>query len=151
MIRTSASLVSFLEDTRLLAGFSRSDLEVMATVCTAIPLDPGDVLYQEGDPSEGLHMILEGRLAASRRGEDIGDLLEGDHLGEGALVDAGPRRVSVRAVDPSTVATLSRDAFERLAEARPDIHARLLEAILREMSLKMRDAEGFLDTPERFR
>ncbi len=151
MIRTSADLVSFLEETRLLEGFTRPELEVMASVCRAIPLDPGDVLFQEGDPAVGLHLILEGRLAASRSGQEIGDLVEGDHLGEGALVDAGPRRVTVRAADPTTVATLSRDAFERLAEARPDVHARLLEAILREMARKMRDAEGFLDTPGRFR
>ena len=151
MTRTSTDLVSFLEDTRLLEGFTRQELEVLASLCTAIQLDPGDVLFQEGDPSVGLHLILEGRLVASRKGEDIADLLEGDHLGEGALVDSGPRRVTVRAADPATVATVSREAFERLAEARPDVHARLLEAILREMARKMRDAEGFLDTPAGFR
>lgn len=151
MIRTSADLVSFLEDTRLLEGFTRPELEVLASVCTALPLDAGDVLFQEGELSSGLHLILEGRLAASRKGEEIGDLLEGDHLGEGALVEAVPHRVTVRAADPSTIATLSRDAFERLAGDRSDLHAHLLEAILREMARKMRDAEGFLDTPGRFR
>jgi CRP-like cAMP-binding protein len=151
MIRTSTDLVSFLEDTRLLEGFTRPELEVFASVCTAIPLDPGDILFQEGDPAVGLHLILEGRLAASRKGQEIGDLLEGDHLGEGALVDAGPRRVTVRAADPTTVATLSREALGRLAEARPDVHAHLMEALLREMARKMHDAEGFLDTPGRVR
>lgn len=151
MIRSSIDLASFLAETRLLDGFSRPELDTLASVCAAIPLDPGEVLFHEGDPSVGLHLILEGRLSASREGEEIGDLIEGDHLGEGALVDAGPRRVTVRAADPTTVATLSRDAFQQLAEARPELHARVLEAMLREMTRKMRDAEGFLDTPGRFR
>jgi CRP-like cAMP-binding protein len=142
MIRGSADLVSSLRETRLLQGLSPPEISALAPYVSLRPMDPGEVLFRGGEPGEALFLILEGRLEVLKEEQVIGDLLEGDHLGEGALVEPGPRQVTVRAADPSTIATLGRDPFERLAREAPALHARLLRLILRETTVKMREAEA---------
>ena len=100
---------------------------------------------------DALFLVLEGRLSAWRGEAEIGDILEGDHLGEGALVHAGPRRVSVRGADPATLGVVTCEAFIRFSEEWPELHAKLLRALLRETSAKMRDVEPFLDTQDNIR
>jgi CRP-like cAMP-binding protein len=146
MIRGTSDLVDYLAEARLFSGWSRDDLDRIAPSFVARPLDPGETLFAEGASGDAMFVILEGRLAAFRGDNEVGDLLEGDHLGEGALVDGGPRRAGVRGADPATVAVLSREAFDRLREEAPPLHALLMAAILREIKFKMSEAEGFLDT-----
>jgi CRP-like cAMP-binding protein len=149
--RKKGEIVEFLAETRLLAGWPREDLASLADVVSIRPLDPGEILFEEGTPGDALILVLEGRLQVCRGETEIGDILEGDHLGEGALVHAGPRRVTVRGADPATLGILTCEAFIRLSDEAPALHARLLRALLRETSAKMRDVERFLDTQENIR
>lgn len=147
MSRLKAEIVEYLGETQLLAGWPSADLESLAQVVTVRPVEPDETIFEQDEPGDAMYLLLEGRLSALRGDEPIGDLLEGEHLGEGALVRPGPRRVTVRGADPSTVALLSAEAFVRLGESHPEVHARLLRALLRETASKMSDMEGFLDTP----
>ena len=151
MSRLKAEIVEFLGETQLLAGWPREDLETLAHAMSVRPLEPEETLFEERQPGDAMYLLLEGRLSAWRGEEEVGDLLEGDHLGEGALVRPGPRRVTVRGADPSTVAALSVEAFVELGESHPDLHARLIRALLRETTSKMAEIEGFLDRPENIR
>ncbi len=151
MSRLKAEIGEFLGETRLLSGWSSDELEGLGLAMSVRPLEPDETLFEAGQPGDALYLLLEGRLVVWREGVEIGDILEGDHLGEGALVRPGPRRVTVRGADPSTVAVLSGEGFVRLSESHPELHAKLLRALLRESAGKMADAEGFLDTPQNFR
>lgn len=151
MSRLKAEIVEFLGETQLLAGWPREDLETLAHAMSVRPLEPEETLFEERQPGDAMYLLLEGRLSAWRGEEEVGDLREGDHFGEGALVRPGPRRVTVRGADPSTVAALSVEAFVQLGESQPELHARLLRALLRETTSKMADIEGFLDRPENIR
>ena len=143
----NAEIVEFLVETRLFAGWSAEELEKISGLMTIRPLEPREVLFAEGEPGDALFVLLEGRLAVFRGECEVGDILEGDHLGEGALVHSGPRRVTVRGADPASLAVFTGDAFVRLSESEPTVHAKLLRVLLRETTGKMRELEGFLDTP----
>ena len=145
-----AEVGEFLAETRLFAGWSPEELGALSGLLTVRPLEPNEILFSEGEPGEALFVLLEGRLSVVRGDTEIGDILEGDHLGEGALVHSGPRRITVQGADPSTLAVLTCDAFVNLQESAPGIHAKLLRALLRETSEKMREVERFLDTSENF-
>ena len=112
MSRLKAEIVEFLGETQLLAGWPREDLETLAHAMSVRPLEPEETLFEERQPGDAMYLLLEGRLSAWRGEEEVGDLLEGDHLGEGALVRPGPRRVTVRGADPSSIA----DAYARLGD-----------------------------------
>ena len=80
---------------------------------------PGDALVRQGDPADGLLILLEGTAHAQLRGEDedhrIGLFTAGDIVGEMALVTREPRSADVIADSVVRVLLVPTAAFDRLA------------------------------------
>jgi NTE family protein len=89
-----------------------------------IGLRAGQQLFSEGDPGDGLYVVVSGRLRAFVVGADgaersVGELVRGDLVGEMTIVTGEPRSAAVRAMRDSQLARWSKDAFERLLREYP--------------------------------
>jgi predicted acylesterase/phospholipase RssA/CRP-like cAMP-binding protein len=89
-------------------------------------LEPGETLFEHGEPSDAAHFIVSGRLLAVVPGGDGGDDLaremgRGEVVGELGLLDDAPRSATVRAVRDTTLATFPRALFEELAMRHPSL------------------------------
>ncbi|HEX5504277.1 MAG TPA: cyclic nucleotide-binding domain-containing protein [Thermomicrobiales bacterium] len=79
---------------------------------------PGEVLVRQGAPADKFFIIVEGEVAVER--EDGGErrvvatLGPGQFFGEVAILRDTPRTATVRAVAPTTLLALERDAFRAL-------------------------------------
>lgn len=112
----------------------------------------GEALFHQGDMSDGLYLLERGAVdvVISSPGEDgnrqrrIQSFVAGMFFGEMALFDGGPRSATVVARDTVRCRILSREAFAQLRREAPDDYADLLEAILRELSRRVRFAAGIL-------
>jgi len=130
---------------RTLESFARERLihNVFATSALFRPLDPkqrvdlmarfvsvevgdGDTLIREGDPGQGVYVVLRGEVAVTR--SDGSDALElarlgpSEVFGEIALLTREPATATVRAVRAgTTLLFLSRDYFDRLLTAVPEL------------------------------
>ena len=94
MSRLKAEIVEFLGETQLLAGWPREDLETLAHAMSVRPIEPEEALFEERQPGDAMYLLLEGRLAAWRGEEEVGDLREGDlvlTLGAGSISSLGPK------------------------------------------------------------
>lgn len=97
----------------------------------------GDVLFREGDPSDFVGRILEGRIAVEKDhgGESIrlGELDVGDVVGEMGVIERKPRSATVRALTEVAVDLIPADEFlERIAadpEAAHGLLFRLSEKV----------------------
>jgi predicted acylesterase/phospholipase RssA/CRP-like cAMP-binding protein len=100
-----------------------------------VVLEPGAVLYREGDPGEAVYLLEAGRLdvVAAAGGQElaVGSVLPGETVGELQLLSGGPHTTSVVAVEPSTVARLSAEGFRRAASAVPALLAEAAEVARR--------------------
>jgi CRP-like cAMP-binding protein len=81
-------------------------------------LDPGETLYQAGDPSDAVVAVLSGAIAVSVHVPEFGPtvshvMLPGAWFGEAAYIGL-PRTISVHATRPSRVAMLSRRDIDDL-------------------------------------
>jgi CRP-like cAMP-binding protein len=87
-----------------------------------------DVLTQ-GQPGDGLHVVLAGELVAYLADEErvLGVLRPGDAFGEMALLSGEPASASVRAVARSWVLRLPAEDFEAIAADHPALRAGLDE------------------------
>ncbi|HET6603484.1 MAG TPA: EAL domain-containing protein [Xanthomonadaceae bacterium] len=99
-----------------------------------IQLEPGQVLFREGDPPGSAFLIEHGRLeiTTTRQGDSIvlGRLGAGDLLGEMAVIDDAPRTATVTALEASSLLVIDRGQIaDRLANADPIIRG-LLESQL---------------------
>jgi signal transduction histidine kinase len=103
----------------------------------------GEVLFQEGDPGDGMYVVDEGRLEIliASMGQEtrvLSHLGPGGILGEMAILDDKPRSATVRAVEDSTVRFIPRDGALRLFSQSPD----LLLALMRDFTQRMRDSNA---------
>ncbi|MFO0714858.1 MAG: cyclic nucleotide-binding and patatin-like phospholipase domain-containing protein [Sandaracinus sp.] len=110
------------------------ELEELLGEVEWLALAPGDVLVREGDPSDALYFLLQGRLATvsgvGRRELLLGEVQPGESIGETAVLEGQRRRATVRAIRPSEVAKISRRAFLDVSERHPAILRRLVTVIL---------------------
>jgi len=100
----------------------------------------GDVLMRQGEPSNSIHFLLDGKVRAerSRRTDDrplkLADLEAGAVVGEMGVVIDIPRSATVTALVATESLELDAPNFERVAKAYPILHrviARLLSERLR--------------------
>jgi len=127
----------------LLADLEPAEREAVAEVLEELWLDPGTLLFEEGEQAEGLLFVAEGAVRVdSSRGAVPAELEPGASLGAFSLVASGPREARAETTSPSRILVLRRSTFRRFRETDPRAACRLLEAILRETARLSRDALG---------
>jgi cAMP-dependent protein kinase regulator len=89
-------------------------------------VEPGTEVIREGEPGQGLFVVLSGRLevvAHAQTGDPVplARLATGDICGEMSLLANQPTSATVRAVTRATVLFLAREYVERLTAAIPEI------------------------------
>ena len=86
-------------------------LESLAQECEEITLDSYDVLFKEGEPGDAMFVVLSGGLVVERQDAVIAKRVKGDHVGEMALIESGPRAATVRALSKTNLLKLSKRQF----------------------------------------
>lgn len=126
-------VVALLAQIGLFSGLPTNDLATVAASLSAVHLDPGEALFAEGDVSDGLYVVLSGRVrvnvAAGDRETFLHELGRGEVFGEVSLVAATPRTATVRASRETTVLHLSRAVFEATVEKHPSVGMKLAAAL----------------------
>jgi CRP-like cAMP-binding protein len=92
---------------------------------SAHDLTPGTAIIEEGSSGRGLYLLLHGQADVSKRDGDekvlLATLGPTDVFGEISLLGEEPTTASVTAATQCTVLFLSRELFQKLAEAVPEI------------------------------
>lgn len=92
---------------------------------------PGDVLLEQGQVSEGMHIILEGRVALMHEegGKDtfLGVRSTGEVLGEAELLEQDSQMTKVVAISPVRLLTVDKDNFTRRINEDPSMAYRLFK------------------------
>jgi diguanylate cyclase (GGDEF)-like protein len=91
-----------------------------------VSLEPGAVLWKEGDPGDHVVLLLEGRLAVVHETPDDGEitlrhLYPGAVAGEMAALDGQSRSATVRAHSASRVVLVPARKFRDFLRAHPDV------------------------------
>lgn len=99
---------------------------------------PGEIIFQEGEPGDNMFVIQEGKVEVflERKGQEVPLKLlrEGDFLGEMALFNGGTRSVSARSKETSRLLTVDRKNFLRRIKEDPTIAFRLVQMLTHQVS-----------------
>ncbi len=111
--------VGLLERVDLFKGMPPEDLTRIASIVTDVSIDRGEVLFEEGEPGDAFYVVLEGavEIVASSPGgteDQLAVRRAGEGFGERALIDDAPRSATARAVDPTRLIAVPREAFHGL-------------------------------------
>jgi NADH:ubiquinone reductase (H+-translocating) len=88
--------------------------------------EPGQAVFQEGDRGDRLYVITDGEVEVLKRdgggaATPLRRLGVGECFGEIALVSDRPRTATVRAIVPTNVLAVDRDAFQALFATLPPL------------------------------
>jgi CRP/FNR family transcriptional regulator len=108
----------------------------MAARCTARTLHPGEVLFEEGGPCDGLFVVVEGAVEVrqtSLRGREQVFHSEGPGatLGEGPLFDRGGYIATAVATEPTRLLFLRRADVLDLCHRHPTVAISISETLAR--------------------
>jgi CRP-like cAMP-binding protein len=113
----------------LFSACSREDLQLLARAADEVGVAAGTVLTAEGTVGREAFVIVEG-TAEVRKGDAVQAVLgPGDHFGELALLDGGPRTATVVAVDDMTLLVLTKPAFNAVLDEIPTLAHKLLVSL----------------------
>ena len=121
-----------LRDLELFRECDDDDLgRVAALARNEVRFDAGDVLYREGDPARDCYVIVEGEVDVTVAGRFVGNVGEGESVGEMGLLERAPRTATVVARTPVTVQLIEAESFDRLLDEAPSVTRALLRQVSR--------------------
>lgn len=108
---------------------SEQDQRDFAAFLGEVRLNPGDTLFDEGQACDETYFVESGRLDVVKLGVHkvpvrLAKVVAGSMIGEIALYSGRPRGASVIAVEPALLRVLTREAWERMKQQRPDLASR---------------------------
>ncbi|MDX2162086.1 MAG: cyclic nucleotide-binding domain-containing protein [bacterium] len=109
---------------------TEAQLEVVSDVFQAVRYEPGMTVFKQGQPSQGLMLIVSGRGVFSRVNpqgfeEQIGMIGAGEYINESALFTDGYESATLFVVESMIVLLLARPRFAQLLNSDPAIRANL--------------------------
>jgi CRP/FNR family cyclic AMP-dependent transcriptional regulator len=135
----SKAIVDALKRSTLLSSLGDRQLSKLASVAQVRRLAKDAVVVEQGDEGIGFYVVLEGKVEVRKAGEPLARLGPGEFFGELALFDSVARSADVVALEPTTVAVLSRWEFWGFASNQPEVLRALLEAMVR----RLRPSTGY--------
>lgn len=145
MQTTSKNLKKSLYKIPLLSGFSDEDYQIIIKEMKYEQVPKDQVLFQKGDPGDKLYIVDKGAVKICTYTEKGDEFIyatfgPGDFFGEMALIDGLPRSADAITTMDSSLYILHKSDFDSLLKS----HFKLVEAILRALSRRIRDLNEML-------
>jgi len=135
---TSVDVEEVLRNTPLFSQLQKKDIKRLAAALTERSFPAGAVIMEQGKPGVGLFVIGSGTVTVSVNGKAVRTCEAGDHVGEVALIDDGPRTAEITADTDVDCYVLPAWQFRSIVSEHPDVAWALLRSLVQRV---VRDAE----------
>jgi len=98
----------------------------------------GEMIIRQGEPGDCFYLIRSGSVAVTKGTRKIATLRAGDSFGEVALLTRAPRIASVTAMEDTELLSLTREAFQTVAQEQATVASYFRELI----GVRFRGAAG---------
>ena len=130
----------------LFSGLSQGEIEELAHHCEVMIFDNGYSFFSQGDPSEDIYVVVDGRVRLTVRDtadneQDIGVVESGDIIGEMGVFESEPRSTSAYALGETVLLKVPGDGFQAMMKAgHPAIH-KMLQWSLKKAGERLRQLD----------
>ena len=129
-----ANLAGVLQKTALLQDLSPTELQLLAARTVRKLFSSGELLFSEGEPCSGLHIIASGKVrifktSMSGREQVLAINGPGESVAELPVFDGGPYPASALAVEDAEIAFISRRDFNAFCLDHPEVALKVLSVV----------------------
>jgi CRP-like cAMP-binding protein len=135
--------IALLKQAPIFADLDEGELARVVEVCKEQKFQGAETVFKEGEPGNRLYIIAEGEVRISRNipgsGEEaLAVLKKGSVFGEMAIFDRSERSTDAIANSDCVLVTITRSDFELLMDFNRDIAYKVLWAVVRLLSARLR-------------
>jgi len=120
-----------IKNAPLFSQLAKKDVKQLAAALTQRSFPAGTVIIEQGKPGVGFFIIASGTASVTVGGTRSGQLKQGDHFGEVALIDDGPRVAEVAAETDLECYALAAWQFRPFVQDHPDVAWALMQSLVR--------------------
>ncbi|MEI6845552.1 MAG: cyclic nucleotide-binding domain-containing protein [Candidatus Firestonebacteria bacterium] len=148
MLGPDQPLVEAFLDHPNFSQFSAEELKALRDCCKEKVLVEGEVLFSECEAGLSMYIVKKGSIKIYKMGflgeTVIAQINPGEFVGEMAVIDSSPRSATVKAIVNTELLELSRDSFNNLKKEFPMVAIKLMDLLLRSLSLRLRNTTAKL-------
>jgi hypothetical protein len=135
--------IVFLRRVPLFVDLSPPDLKHVAEAATEHVYADGDVLAEQGEPGDEMHVVVSGTIRVVMQGDggpvrEVARRSRGECVGEMAVVSRAPRMATLIAEGEVRTLAIDRRRFERILRERPEASL----AVMGVLCARLREAAG---------
>lgn len=144
-----AELCNMIAGTQMFRDFEWHDIEALSDYMQAYEAGKGLTLFKEGENGSYMCLIIQGKVDVCKKDQNdkikvVASIGAGKTLGEMAIIDGEPRSASAIAIEPTTLALLTKVNFQRIVSEKPGLATRILLQVSRLLSQRLRRTSGQL-------
>ncbi len=134
MTTRRTDLASVLERAALFSNLSREELQTLAARSVRKLFSAGELLFSEGEPCRGLHIIARGKVrifktSVNGREQVLGVNAPGESVAELPVFDGGPYPASAIATEEAEIAFISQRDFHAYCLEHPEVALKVLSVV----------------------
>jgi NTE family protein len=118
MNNKGSELATVLKTSRLFTDLSSETVSEILGKCKILYLNTGEVLFNQGDKSDSVCLLISGKLLAKlvkdEEIQSIGTISTGEMFGELGVLSGQPRSLTIQAIENSEVLFIAADVFKNL-------------------------------------
>jgi len=142
-------VVAMLESNNMFTDFERHELRTLADYCQAYLAPVGTIVFNEGDQSSYLCLLVEGKLSVLKdsdgeKSKKLVDVRPGKTIGEMSVIDGLPYSATVKATANSKLILITKENFAKITEDHPRLGVKILWKFSQLLSLRLRQTSGKL-------
>ena len=146
--RDSFGTLDFLRNLTLFRDLDLSQLEAIGAATTEQRVAAGTALFHRGDPCDGVHIIVLGRvklaLLAPAGAEKVIEILgPGQSFGESVMFLGKPHVLNAEAIAASLLLHIRRSAILETVERNPEFSRRMLYELSQRLYRLVADIESY--------
>src|SRR5208337_409042 len=127
-------LVAVLQGTALFSGLSAEELRALAARTVRKRFKTGELLFSEGEPCHGLHIIATGKVrifktSVSGREQVLAINQAGESVAELPVFDGGEYPASAIAIEETHIAFISQRDFNAYCLEHPEVALKVLSVV----------------------
>jgi serine/threonine protein phosphatase PrpC/CRP-like cAMP-binding protein len=128
-----------LRNATLFRFLNYQELVAIANITEVRHFVADEPIFEEGTQGDELFVVLTGRVRVKKGGTSIVELGPGEHFGEMALIDRGPRSASVSAVEETRLLAMKRRDFLGIVKHEREMGVKLLWQFLGVLTERLRN------------